>query len=266
MKSKISVITAAKNAEATIGATIESLKAQTYKRVEHIIIDGLSEDNTAKLAGTSLGEGDIFVSEKDSGIYDALNRGIGLATGDIIGILHADDVYFDMTVLEQVARDFDESPNTDIVYGNVVYVKPHDAEKVARIYRSIHFKPWMLYFGFMPAHTAMFVRRRVFDVAGKYNADFASAGDFEFLVRINRDHQFSVRFIDKYLVKMMLGGASTSGLSSFWRTTVEIRKALQMHSLPAVTTLIIFRLPIKYLAMKFHQVMFGRNIMRGEKG
>ncbi|HEY8388161.1 MAG TPA: glycosyltransferase family 2 protein, partial [Parasegetibacter sp.] len=184
----ISIITATYNSAATVRDTLESVKKQSYPNVEHIIVDGESADETLKIVGEYPHVARV-VSEKDKGIYDAMNKGILLATGEIIGILNSDDIYADEHVLQQIADIFkDES--IDACYADLQYVKADNLNQVVRTWKSGNHRPNSFFYGWMPPHPTFFVRRRVYDQVGNFNLSLRSAADYELMLRIFVKHQF----------------------------------------------------------------------------
>ena len=210
---KISLITAARNAETTISATLASVTAQKGVDLEYIVVDGASTDGTADIVRRAMESAtDIdfrFVSEPDDGLYDAINKGIRMATGDIVGILNADDVFEDDRTLAAVAAAFD-CP-ADAVYADVRFVR---GERPVRYYSARHWRPWMHRFGFMPPHPSVYVRRAVFERLGLYRTDYRISADFELMVRYFCRAGVRTRYLPRCVVRMSPGGLSTSGLKS----------------------------------------------------
>lgn len=211
---KISIITATWNSAETIRDTIKSVLNQTYQDFEHIIVDGLSKDNTLGIVREyePLYKGRLkIISEKDRGIYDAMNKGIGMATGDVIGILNSDDFYTSSGILERVVNEIQD---VDAVYGDIHYVNADNLAKPVRIYSSANFRPWMMRMGFMPAHPSFYCRREIYTKYGKFDLDFKIAADFEQLLRLIFIHKIKTKYIPLDFVTMRTGGASTSGFKS----------------------------------------------------
>ena len=182
---KITIVTTTYNSASTLRDTMESVLAQTHKDIEYWVIDGGSEDDTLGLIKEyePLFDGRMkWISEPDNGLYDALNKGISRATGDVVGILNSDDFYTSPTVLEQVAAGF--SDDMDAVYGDIHFVRPSDLGKCVRYYSSKLFRPWALRFGFMPAHPSFYVRREVYERCGGYALDYKLAADYDMMVRL----------------------------------------------------------------------------------
>lgn len=210
---KVSIITCTYNSAATIADTIKSVNAQTYPNIEHIIVDGLSKDNTLEIVKEFAGERQIIKSEKDNGIYDAFNKGIRMATGDIIGVLNSDDFFTSDTIIEQVVNAFNEE-NIDAVYGDIHFVKPDNLNKCVRYYSSKSFRPWMMRMGFMFAHPSFYVKREYYENLGLYKTDYKIAADFELLLRFVVKAKIKCKYLPLDFVTMRTGGASTEGIKS----------------------------------------------------
>ncbi|MDX2439150.1 MAG: glycosyltransferase family 2 protein, partial [Desulfobacterales bacterium] len=203
---KISIITVCYNSDATIRHTIKSVLAQSYPDIEYIIVDGASSDRTMAIVDEYEDHIAKVVSEPDKGIYDAINKGIKLTTGDVVGILNSDDFYANKDVIRDVVCQFDLFPNSDLVFGDVVFVAPDNLAKITRFYRSNHFRTWKLRFGWMPAHPATFIKRRTYDRAGLYSLDFKISSDYEMFVRLLLVYKLRFSRINKVLVRMRTGG------------------------------------------------------------
>ena len=206
---KLSIITIVYNNSDCIEECIQSVLSQDYNNVEYIIIDGGSTDGTQKIIERYKDKIAIFVSEKDGGLYNALNKGIRQATGDVIGILHSDDLFFEKNTLTKIARIFLET-NADLVYANGQYVEKKNFEKVKRIYRAKPFKKFFLKFGWIPLHTTIYVKREVFENFGLYDETFSIASDYEISLRWFLNDEIKKIFLNEWVVKMQLGGKSTS--------------------------------------------------------
>ncbi len=227
---KISIITVVYNRANTISRAIQSVRGQGYSSIEHIIIDGGSSDGTLEKIHASKSEDAILVSERDAGIYDAINKGLGLATGDVIGFLHSDDVFSDDRVLFEICEQFIDAA-VDAVYGDVSFFSPRDPGKVVRRYRSSRFKPSLLGWGWMPAHTALFLRKKIYDRFGVYRTDYSIASDFEFICRIFHGGDLQARYLPRVLVNMQKGGLSTAGLSSTLLINIEMVRACRENNI-----------------------------------
>ncbi|MBR2534218.1 MAG: glycosyltransferase [Erysipelotrichaceae bacterium] len=220
---KISIITVCYNSEKTIEDTIHSVLAQTYKDYEYLIIDGASKDRTLEIVGKYLNDPRVrLVSEKDKGLYDAMNKGIALATGDVIANINSDDVLYDENVFQTVVDHFDD--NTDIVYADVLYCD-EKLEKTVRNYISgqKNSDAWC------PAHPSMYVRRKVFEKLGNYNISYRICADYDFMVRCNIN-DINYRYVRQYFVKMRYGGAS-NGLKGYLKNFKECYVVLKKNGI-----------------------------------
>lgn len=211
---KISIVTATFNSGATLRDTLESVLSQDYADYEHIIKDGGSTDTTLDIIREyePRYKGKLrWVSEPDNGIYDAMNKGICLATGDVVGLLNSDDFYTSPDVLSTINK---EIKKFDAVYGDVHYVNPVDTKKCVRHYSSASFRPWKMKLGFMPAHPSFYCRRTVYTRFGLFDTDFKVAADFEQLLRLIYVNKIFTHYVPKDFVTMRTGGASSSGIES----------------------------------------------------
>ena len=227
---KVTIITVAFNSEETIEHTIRSVLNQRYKNIEYIIIDGESTDNTVDII-RSYNSYDIkLISERDSGIYDGINKGLKLATGDIIGLLNSDDYFTHQNVISDILNHFISNPQLKSVFADVAFVNSSNTLKIIRHYSSKHFKPWMFRFGFQPAHPTFYIRREVIDEVGYYRTDLRIAGDFDFMLRVLLKHGINYKYVSDLWVIMRTGGASTSGLRSLHKLNEEILYSCQFNS------------------------------------
>lgn len=244
---KITIITASFNSADTIVDTLRSVDQQTHTNVEHLVIDGLSTDKTVQLVRANMSGLVSMSSAPDSGIYDAMNKGIISAKGDIVGILNSDDFYSTNYVLEEINSFFELDPSLDIVLGGVDFVDPSDLLRPVRKVSATGFRPWMLRFGFMPPHPAIFIRKSIYDRVGGYNLNYKIAADFEFLTRLFFIHNPNFITINKLFVRMRTGGVSTSGWRSKKVITQEMLRALRDNGVYSATPMLLMRLPIKFI-------------------
>ena len=221
---KVSIITVTLNSKDTIKDAIDSVLKQTYSDIEYIVVDGQSTDGTVDIVKSYGSEVSKFLSEKDKGIYDAMNKGIRLATGDVVGILNSDDFYIDENVIENVVKVFEEK-KVDTLFADLVFVRPQNLDKTVRLYDSSHFNPSKFAYGWMPAHPTFFVKREFYEKYGFFKTDYKIAADFELLVRFLYKHKMSYYYLNKVLVKMRTGGVSTRGFKSNWVLNKEIVRA-----------------------------------------
>ena len=226
---KITIITATYNSAATVRDTLNAVREQDYADIEHIIIDGKSTDDTLTIVSGFSNIAKV-VSEKDKGIYDAMNKGIGLATGDIIGILNSDDIYVDHTVLSAVAQAFAD-PEVMTVYADLQYIDAGDINRIRRTWVAGPFKKKNFYYGWMPPHPTFFVRKEVYRQAGLFSTDLRSAADYELMLRILLKYGFSVRYLPRVIVKMRMGGMSNASLNNRLRANREDRLAWKLNGL-----------------------------------
>lgn len=244
--SLISVITVVFNGAATIEDTIRSVMAQTYEKVEHIIVDGGSTDGTLDILHKYDGEIAYWVSEKDTGIYDAMNKGIALAKGDYIGMLNADDFFANSSSLAIIAAELQES-KAEAVFSNLDIVDPANLNRVLRKYRIPSFRSFMLRIGVMPPHPTFYCKKSCYEKAGLYRTDYRIAADFEMLVRMLLKHHITWKFIDETTVKMRFGGLSSSGIKASWIVNREIVRACTENGLYTNMLILALKLPIRLL-------------------
>jgi glycosyltransferase involved in cell wall biosynthesis len=218
----ITIVTASYNAAATIEHCLQCVAAQSFP-AEHIVIDGASKDGTVQIVKSKFPKVRL-VSEPDQGIYDAMNKGIELARGDIVGLLNADDFYINDRVLELVVRTFEEK-RVDSVFADLVIVKPDNLHKVVRYYRGDGIHPGLMAFGMMPPHPTFFVRKEMYTMFGRFKVNYQIAADFELLLRFLVKHKISYAYLPEIIVKMRSGGVSTRGLKSTWILNKEIMRA-----------------------------------------
>jgi len=222
---KISVITVCYNSAETIGHTLRSVREQTYGDIEHIVVDGGSRDNTLEVVAAEGQHVAKLVSEKDKGIYDAMNKGIALASGEVVGFINADDFYASTSVLTDVAAAFGKS-GADSCYGDLCYVSQSDPMRVVRYWRSKDFVPGSFEAGWCPPHPTFFVRRSVYERLGGFDLSFKIAADFELMARYLEAARITSCYIPEVLVKMRLGGTTNRSLSNIFKQNAEIRRAL----------------------------------------
>ena len=223
---KISLITVVYNAQNSIRRCIESVVAQNYTNVEYIIIDGGSTDGTFQIIEQYKPYIDIFLSETDNGIYDAMNKGLQLATGDIVGTLNSDDFFADNDVLSHIAKAFEQN-NTDIVYGNLDYIDLKG--KIIRKWKSGEYKEGLFNWGWMPPHPAFYCKRKLFEQLGAYNLQYGTAADYELMSRFIHLNKISTYYLNKTIVKMSLGGASNKAFVNRYKAWIFDYKAMRKN-------------------------------------
>lgn len=210
---KISLITVSYNSAATIKDTIDSIRSQDYPDIEYIVVDGNSKDNTVEILKENASLIDRWISEPDKGIYDAMNKALKLATGEVVGILNSDDYYSSNQIISQVAAAF-QDPTTDAVFGDLVFVDPRNLKKVVRRYSSANWHPKKFALGFMPAHPTFFVRRKYYEQFGLFKTDYRIAADYELLIRLLYVHKLRYKYLPITMVNMRKGGVSSNGIKS----------------------------------------------------
>ena len=233
----ISVITATWNCADTIRDCLGSVAAQTYPHIQHVIVDGASTDGTMDLLRVNQHRLATLISEPDKGIYDALNKGIELASGDVVGFLHADDIYADVDVLAQVAAAF-EDPAVQAVYGDLQYVQKGDTRKVVRYWQSAPFSPRMLAKGWMPPHPTLYVRREWYQRIGGFDTRYRIAADYFSILQLFSRPDFTTAYLPRVLVKMRVGGESNRSLKNIIRKSKEDMDALRRSGVGGYITLL----------------------------
>lgn len=236
---KISIITVTFNSEETIEETILSVINQNYNNIEYIIVDGLSVDNTLQIVNKYANKISKIISEKDKGLYDALNKGIDLATGDIIGFIHSDDFYTNNNVLSMYANAF-LSNNCDAVYSNLFYVDKNNTNKIIRKWNSGNYNSASFLYGWMPPHPTFFVRKEIYNQLGKFNLNFKSAADYELMLRFIYKNKIKLAYLPEYTVKMRVGGKSNESLKNRFLANKEDKKAWEINQVkPYFFTLLL---------------------------
>ena len=238
---KITIITVTFNCQNTIKKTIESVINQTYKEIEYIVIDGNSKDNTNNIINNYKERITYYISENDHGIYDAINKGIEIAKGEFIIILHSGDIFYNNSTIEQAVNQIQKNINTDIFFSNIFFVENLDNKKITRRYSSEYFKPFMFRFGFMPAHTSTIIRKTCFENIGLYNVNYKIASDFDLLFNFIYLNKIKYKYIDMNFTYMTIGGVSTSGFKSIIRINNEILHSLKSHNVYSNKLFIYFK-------------------------
>ena len=235
---KISIITAVYNREKTVAQAIASVRGQTYADIEHLIIDGASKDGTLAAVEAARHDRMRLVSEPDGGIYDALNKGIRLATGDAIGLMHSDDFFAHDRVLGTIAEAF-RDPTVDAVYGDLDYVSSSDPSRIVRHWRSGEFQPAKLKRGWMPPHPTLFLRRRVFETYGNYDTTYRISSDYDAILRYFGSGTLRPRYIPEVLVKMRTGGASGQSPIRFIQKNIESYNIIKRNKIGGLGVLFL---------------------------
>lgn len=205
------------------------MKAQTHSNIEHLIMDGGSTDGTLEIIKANYNSNVILISERDNGIYDAMNKGILKSSGQIVGILNSDDLFPDSTILKEIVAEFENDNSLDVIYGDLEYVSKNDIQKIVRIWES---KPYFSSFfelGNVPPHPTLFVRRKVYDQIGLFDLNFKLAADYEFMFRLFKKSNLKSRYIPMVIVKMRLGGATNNSLKNIIKGNYEIYNAWKLN-------------------------------------
>jgi len=252
VKLKISIITVVYNNGSTIEDTIRSIEAQTYRDVEHIVIDGGSTDQTLDVIRRHQDKIAKLVSEPDRGIFDAMNKGLRLATGDVVAFLNADDIYADSDVLQRVAEVFAD-PTVEACYADLVYVAPEDMSKPVRYWQSRDFRPGLFARGWVPAHPTFFARRSAYERHGGYDDSLGLAADFDLMMRLLERYRLKSVYVPKVFVKMRLGGVSNRSIRNIVRQNIDIVRACSKNQVP-VSLSFFFAKPLAKLAQYFRPV------------
>ena len=253
---KISLITVTYNSCKTLKTTLESVLNQLHTDYEYIIVDGASKDNTVTLIKEyepRFKNKIKWISEPDKGLYDAMNKGIQMATGDVIGILNSDDFFTSNHILREVSETFEKNESLDAVYGDIHFVNPDNLQKSVRYYSSKIFRRGLMRLGFMPAHPSFYMRKVCFEKYGNYKTDYKIAADFEFLLRVIFKNKIRTQYIPIDMVTMRTGGASTSGLKSHMRIMKEHLRAFRENGIYTN----VFILSLRYI-YKIGEVLLSK--------
>ncbi len=238
---KVSIVTATYNSSKTVRDTIESVLSQTYKDYEYIIIDGVSKDNTLEIVREYEpkfeGRMKIF-SEKDKGIYDAMNKGFHRATGDVLMLINSDDLFARPDALELVVKEFEKHPEVDGVYANLYYVSQNNIDNIVRVWKTGVQQPMKR--GWLPAHPTFYVKRECYEKYGYFNLTYPLAADFELMLRFVEKHHIKLHYLPEYLVKMRLGGATSKNIQNIYRQDVETIRAFKENNLPGGSIMYLF--------------------------
>ena len=254
---KISIITATFNSGRTVRDTIESVLRQTYTDFEYIIKDGGSKDDTLEIVkeyAPQFGDRLKIVSAPDKGIYDAMNTGLQMATGEVIGILNSDDFYTSDDALQTIAEAFAQN-DIDATYGDIHFVNDGELTKCVRYYSSAVFRRWMMRFGMMPAHPSFYCKRSVYEQLGAFDTSYRIAADFENLLRLIYVGNIKTKYISKDFVTMRTGGASTAGLSSRTQIMKDHLRAMKANGIYSN----VFLLSLRYI-YKLYEVLRGGHL------
>lgn len=250
---KISLVTITYNSSSTLRDTMDSVLSQTYADIEYIVVDGASKDNTVSIIKEyePRFNGRLhWVSEPDKGLYDAMNKGIRMATGDVVGIINSDDFYHRTDVVAKVAEAF-KNKDVQAVYGDVRFVNPDNLDKTVRYYSSRNFSPKRFRYGFMPAHPTFFTYRNYFEEFGYYKTDYKIAADYELLIRFLHTHRLKAKYLPLDFMKMRTGGASTASVKSNILLNKEIVRACKENGIWTCMPLLFMKYFIKVFELVF---------------
>jgi glycosyltransferase involved in cell wall biosynthesis len=242
---KVSIITAVRNGESSIAVTLKSVQSQNHSDIEHVIVDGASTDGTLQIIERERCATTRLVSGPDRGVYDAFNKGLALATGDVVAFLNSGDCYTSSGVVTRMVAEF-VATGVGAVFGDLVVVDAIDAQRTVRRYRSSRFRPSRVAYGFMPAHPTLFMRRRVYEQFGGYDASYRIAADFELVARVFTKARVTYAYVPEVLVRMPRGGLSSSGPRSNWIITREMRRACRQNAIATNLLKLLLRFPIKW--------------------
>lgn len=248
---RVSIITVSLNSESTIKECIESVLSQTYKNIEYIIVDGMSNDKTIKIIDSYRSKLDKFISEKDEGIYDAMNKGIKLATGDIVGILNSDDEYFNENVIENVVEIF-TNKQTDSLHGDLCFVDPNNTRIIKRFWKSSNFEHGSFKKGWHPPHPTFFVKKYIYNKYGLFDIDLRISADFDLMLRFLEKHKISTTYFPSTLVRMKIGGESTKSLKNIWISNKSILQSFDKNGVKVNKFFYVF----KRLLLKILQITY----------
>lgn len=241
---KVSIITVTYNSEKYLADCIESVRKQTYGNIEHIIIDGKSSDGTLKIIQKYSKSISVWISETDRGMYDAINKGMKLATGDIIGVLNSDDMLASADVIMDIVACFDET-GTDSIYGDLVYVDPVTPQKVMRLWKGLSYKRSRFNYGWMPAHPTFYIRKELVEKFGLYENHYCTSADYEFMARYLFRFKVSSIYLSKMIVKMRMGGVSNGNMLRRLRANRRDYLAMKKNNIPFALIVSILKPLIK---------------------
>ena len=237
---KISIITATYNSSKSLKSCIESLVMQDYKSIEYLIIDGKSSDSTLEIVNNYQATYSYIklISENDKGIYDALNKGLSMATGDIIGFLHSDDLFPSNTIVSELVSKIDKD-NLDGIYGDLQYVDKENTNKIIRFWKSCVFHSKLLKMGWMPAHPTLFLKKHVYEKHGEFETSYKISADYDFMLRVLKDSSLAIGYLPKVITKMRVGGASNRSLKNILQKSKEDYRVICSNNIGGFVTLLL---------------------------
>jgi len=236
---KVSIITITYNSAKTVEETIQSVMSQDYQNIEYIIIDGASTDTTKDIISSYNDSITTFVSEPDNGLYDALNKGLKHASGDIVGFLHSDDFYYDNSVVSQIVAGFDQDEKIDAVYGDLVYVNQENVDKTVRYWISGQYSKSKLKFGWMPPHPTFYARLEVYKKYGGFNTSYKISADYDSILRYLGKNNIFCHYVPEIFIKMRNGGVSNRSIRNIIQKTKEDYLALKENNVGSIFTVIL---------------------------
>lgn len=254
---KVSLITVSFNSVKTIEQTIKSVLSQDYKNIEYIVIDAFSNDGTQEILKKYQEKLDVLVIEKDKGIYDAMNKGINMSSGDLIGIINSDDYYHNNEVIKKVVEKAKRNIDCDVVLTDIFFI--NNKNIISRRVNAKNFRPWKLRFGWMPPHPGIFLKKKIINETGLYNISYTIASDFEYCLRLFFHKKVKFCYLNLYSVVMREGGLSTKSIKSNFIISREITRALKMNNVYSNTIFVYSRLPLK-LFLKILSLIQRRKI------
>jgi glycosyltransferase involved in cell wall biosynthesis len=228
---KISIITITYNSAKTVEETIKSVVSQDYPDIEYIIVDGKSKDNTLEIVNRYSKHISNLVSERDKGLYDALNKGIRMATGDVVGMLHSDDLYADNTVISKIAAEFKSNPKIQGVYADLVFVDRDNISKVIRKWQAGKYEPGAFLKGWMPPHPTFFVKLDVYNQYGGFNTELKLSADYELMLRFIHKNNIKIAYLPETIVKMRMGGVSNTSFFVKLKANMEDKLAWKLNGI-----------------------------------
>lgn len=228
---KISIITIVYNNVESLPNTFKSIAEQTYDNIEYIVVDGGSKDGTVDVIRQNEAIISKWVSEPDKGLFDALNKGINMCSGDVIGVLHSDDIFYDKNTIANIAATFERDDSLEAVFSDIVFISKENPNKVIRRYSSKKWNPNKFVWGYMPAHTAFFVKKKCYEELGLYKTDYKISADYELLIRFLKISKVKYKYLPTICTKMRVGGLSTSGFKSLRVLNKEIIRACKENGL-----------------------------------
>lgn len=242
---KITIITVCYNSAATISDVLHSVDSQTWPNIEHWVIDGASRDGTLDLLQAHATPWRHVLSESDCGIYDAMNKGLALATGDVVGFLNSDDIFAHPEVVSTIAQTMHDR-SIDACYGDLVYVAPNDMSKVVRYWKSQKYRHGLFDRGWVPAHPTFYARRELYEKYGGFDTEMRLAADFDILLRFFEAYKINTSYIPQVMVRMRLGGATNGSFKNVLRQNIEISQAFKKYGLSAGPKPFIFKLMSRF--------------------